>query len=106
MPWAMTMPNSPNKPRIWLTSAVRSAHRQFAGAMHRQYCLLLDGFHRHKAHLGSPDRLTNSLRIIAVVLAAFSVGRDELPRDQTHRVAEFRELARPVVGTGAGFDPN
>ena len=56
---------------------------------------------RHEAHVGPSHRLADRLGVVAVVLAALAIRRDELRRHQPHRVAERRKLPRPLVRAGA-----
>ena len=48
-------------------------------------------------HAGTAGGLANRLGVVAVVLAAFDIGFDVLRRDETWRVTERGQFARPMV---------
>src|SRR5258705_5544904 len=60
----------------------------------------------HEPHVGSGDRLANSLSVSHVVLLPFDIGFYIGWRHQPHGMAEYLELARPVVRRGAGLYAN
>ena len=54
-------------------------------------------------HARPPGRLTDRLRVVTVVLAAFDIGFDVLGRDKSHLMAERGQFAGPIVRPAAGF---
>jgi hypothetical protein len=79
------------------------ADQQLARAVQRQKRLLLDGFHRHEVHGRALHGLTDRIRIPPVVLVGLQVRLYVAGWDQFALMAELFELARPVVGGGAGL---
>src|SRR5258708_26096351 len=77
------------------------ADEQMAGAVKHQAALLLGCLCRHKPHIGSGDRLANSLSVSHVVLLTLNVRLHVSARPQSHGVTECLELARPMVRRGA-----
>ena len=65
--------------------------------------MLLDILDRHKAHVGSSYRFADRLGVGRIVLVGLDVGFDELRCHQVDGVTKTCQLARPVVGTAAGF---
>src|SRR5258705_8848609 len=73
------------------------ADEQMAGAVKHQATLLLRRLCWHEPHVGSGDRLANSLSIGHVVLLPFDVGFYIGLRHQPHSIAECLKFARPVA---------
>jgi len=71
-----------------------------------QVGLLLEALHRYEPHAGAADRLADRLGVVAVVLAALAVGRDEFRCHQPHPVPEPGKSPRPVVRAGARLHPD
>ena len=71
--------------------------QSIAHLQHHALSLLGTGFHRHEMHAGTASGLANRLGIVAVVPAAFNIGFDVLRRDETWRVTEIGQFARPMV---------
>src|SRR5712675_312704 len=77
------------------------ADEQMAGAVKHQAALLLRCLCWHEAHVGSGDRLANSLSVSHVVLLTLNVRLHVSGRHQSHGVTECLKLARPMVRRGA-----
>src|SRR5690606_33690819 len=77
-----------------------------AETMHEKDSLLVFGLDRDEAHVWSAGRLADGDGVVEVVLScptALAIWGDEAWIDDACVVAEAGELARPVVGAGAGF---
>jgi hypothetical protein len=82
------------------------ANEQMTSAVKHQAALLLRRLGWHEPHVGSGDRLANRLSVSHVVLLPFDVGLHISRRHQSHGMAEYLQLARPMVGRGTGLDTN
>src|SRR4051794_9410284 len=80
------------------------AHQQMTAAVKRQAALLLGRLGRHKAHIGSADRLTDCLSVDGIVLMPLHIGLNVSWLYQLCGVTECLELARPVVRRGTRLD--
>src|SRR3954454_9735578 len=60
-------------------------------------------FDGHKPHARSLRRLADRLGIGRIVLLPLHEGLDVCGRDQPHRVAQFADLAPPVMGPATGL---
>src|SRR6266436_9829270 len=76
---------------------------QMACAVKHQAALLLRCLCWHEPHVGSGDRLANSLSVGHVVLLPFDVGLYIGWWHQSDGMAECLKFARPVVGRGASL---
>ena len=65
--------------------------------MQGKQCLLLGTLDRYKTHVGPTHRLADRLGVVAVILAALPVGRDEHRGHQPHGVPETLKPPRPFV---------
>src|SRR5258706_2242734 len=79
------------------------ADEQVACAVKHQAALLLRSFCWYKPHVGSGNCLANSLCVSCIVLLTLDVGLYISWRHQPHGMAEYLELARPIVRRGAGL---
>ena len=68
-----------------------------AHSMQSQQRLLLGTLDRHQTHIGPAHRLADRLGVVAVVLAAFAVRRNEHRRHQPHRVPQRLKPPCPFV---------
>ena len=75
-----------------------------ARAMEHQPALLLGRLGWHEPHIGPCDCFTNCLSVGHIVLLSLDVGLHVSWRHQPHGLAECLQLARPMVGRGAGLD--
>jgi hypothetical protein len=82
------------------------ADEQMASAVKHLATLLLRCLCWHEPHVGSGDRLANSLSVGHVVLLPLDVGFYIGWRHQPHGMAECLKFARPVVRRGAGLYAN
>src|SRR4051812_570577 len=89
----------------WISSVRRYTclHQSLARSVYRQQRLLLCRLHRDEAHIRPRHRLADRLGIVAVALVRLHVRLYKLWRHQTHRMAQFPELPRPVVRAATGF---
>src|ERR1700732_2189364 len=71
--------------------------------MERLYVLLGCALDRHEPHRGPSDRLADCVGIVAVILLAFTIWRDEVWAHQPRRVAELLDLARPVMSASTSL---
>jgi hypothetical protein len=96
-------PDRRNNPELGTMGADRVDHRslladeQVPCAMKHQATLLLWSLRRHKPHVGSGDRFTDSFRVSGIVLLPFDIRLYVSRRHQTHGVSTCLELARPMV---------
>ena len=80
--------------------------KALASPVHHQRGLLFEGLDWHEAHVRALDGFADRRGISGVVLAplaAHAVGRDELRRDQPHRVARRLKQPRPMVRARASL---
>jgi len=82
------------------------ADEQMTCAMKHHATLLLRRLGRHEPHVGSGDRLANSLSVGHVVLLPFDVGLHIRWRHQSHGMTNCLELARPMVRRGTSLNAN
>ena len=71
-----------------------------ADAVQAEHGLLLGALDRDEAHAGPGNRLADSLGIVAVVLAALTVGDHELGRHDADPMPERGKLPGPGPRTG------
>src|SRR5471032_1787029 len=82
------------------------ADEEMAGAMKHQAALLLRRLRRYEAHVGSGDRLTDSLCVSHVVLLPLYIRLHVGRRHQPNGMAERLKFARPMVRRGASLYAN
>src|SRR5476649_126650 len=86
-------------PNLHITPVVRRDHRglladeQMAGAVKHQAALLLRRLRRYETHIGSGDRLADSLCVSHVILLPFDIGLHVGRRHQPNGMAQCLELA-------------
>ena len=73
------------------------ADEQLARAVEHQTALLLGRLGGYEPHIGPGDRLANGLGISGVILLPFDVGLYVGRWPQSHDVAKWLELTRPMV---------
>jgi hypothetical protein len=78
-------------------------HQQVARPVQDQHALLIFRLDRNEAHVRPRHRLADRLGVGGVVLLPLHVRLHIGRRDQPHLMPERRDLARPVVGGGAGL---
>src|ERR1700751_1337499 len=71
--------------------------------MQHQLALLLGRLNPYETHGWAPHCLTDCFRVGGIVLIALDVGPHILRWHQTNHVAQFRQLARPMVRPGTGL---
>src|ERR1700688_2525676 len=79
------------------------ADEQMAGAVKHQAALLLRRLRRYETHVGSGDRLADSLGVSHVILLPFNIGLHVSRRHQPNGMAERLKVARPMVRRGASL---
>jgi hypothetical protein len=80
--------------------------QQLAGPVQHQHPLALGALDRHEPHRRSRHSFTDRLGIGSVVLLAAKIGLHIGWRHQPHLMAQCCDLARPMMGGGAGFHPD
>src|SRR5471032_113391 len=105
-------PDRRNDPKLGKMRPDRIDHRglladeEMAGAMKHQAALLLRRLRRYEAHVGSGDRLTDSLCVSHVVLLPLYIRLHVGRRHQPNGMAERLKFARPMVRRGASLYAN
>src|SRR5664280_3504974 len=82
------------------------ADEQMAGAVKHQAALLLRRLCWHKPHVGSGDRLADTLCVSHVILLPFDIGLHVGWRHQPNGMTECLKFARPMVRRGASLYAN
>jgi hypothetical protein len=77
-----------------------------AHAVQAEDGLLFSALHRNEAHVGTADRFTDRLRIVAVVLQAHAIRRHETRHHDAHAMAQHLELACPLMRPSASLHPD
>jgi hypothetical protein len=62
--------------------------------------------HWHKVHVRTGHGLADGFGIVAIVFRVLAVWSHNLGRHQSHRVADLRACACPVLGPGTGIHPD
>jgi len=82
------------------------ADEQMACGVKHQATLLLRCLCWHEPHVGSGDRLANSLSVSGIVLLTLNVGLYIGRWHQSHGMAKCLKFARPVMRRGTGLYAN
>jgi hypothetical protein len=80
------------------------ADEQMASAVKHQAALLFRRLCQYETHIGSGDRLADSLCISHVILLPFDIGLHIGWRHQSHGMPKRLKFARPMVRRGAGLN--